>query len=228
MSTLIWCPNPTDIESRLGQTRVKYPKNVRAVNYGYAGVQVIPTLYGYVSEQGEVPTVEAMCRHLWQYHEDDPKREEEAQRRTEKLVLDFYRELHTFGLLVRHDAFGLVRYSKAVDIDLGVDYLARISQVLLRTAPRTPSQIGIQAAMGARHAFEAGGYYQQQKARRKSARGAQGWHGPLYWLTNEHRPATVVQPSGVWLFTRRHIADLVEQVSPSHEVAVSVKMFSDN
>lgn len=228
MDTMIWAPDPGEVEYKLTHTSVSYPKNVREINFGYAKVQVIPTLYKYVCSQGEVPEVNGLCKYLWQFHEFNPEREAEAKLRTEKLVLDFYRELHTFGLLAKHNAFGMVRYSKATDIDMGVDYLARISQMILSMTPRTPKEVGIQSAIGAKHAYSADGYYQSLKNNRKVSRGAKAWDGPVYWLTNENRPALVSKPSGVWLFTYLHIADLVEEISGAKDVAVQARMFGGN
>lgn len=211
MAVSIWCPNPDEVVYRLRQsTKVKYPKNVKNVNFGYSHIMVVPTLYDYVISAGDVPEVETTCIYLWNLRERDPKREEEARQRTFKLVLDFYRELHTFGLLATHGAFGLVSYAAATDVDLGIDYLGRLSRVRFHLAQ--PGEVGIQSAIGGRES-RLGGRYQVLKAARKVGRGAHTWTGPLYWLTNETRPAMIERQTGTWLFTREHVADLIDSIT---------------
>ena len=122
---------------QLRLTHIVYPRNVRQINFGYQHVAVIPALYAYITELQQVPTPEEACRHLWPLREVDDKRKEETRERTIKLVLDFFRELHTFGLLAKHNAFGLVTYAGATDVDLGVDYTARMG--MLKTAWMAPA-----------------------------------------------------------------------------------------
>ena len=225
---MIWCPDPGEIEMQLRLTHIVYPRNVRQINFGYQHVAVIPALYAYVTELQQVPTPEEACRHLWPLREVDEKRKEETRERTIKLVLDFFRELHTFGLLAKHNAFGLVTYAGATDVDLGVDYTARMG--MLKTAwmalasSRIAKEVGIQAQIGGKSSYDPDGRYQQVKRCRKERRGAGRWDGPIYFLTNANRPALISKPSNTWLFTWQHIGDLVDEIIRPNNIAIQLNL----
>ena len=226
----VWCPDPGEVEMvlRLAGPNIVYPRNAREVNRGYAHLQVIPTLYDFVTSCQRVPTPEESCNHLWQLREHEEKYRDEIKRRTIKLVLDFYRELHTFGLLAKHVAFGLVTYAGAVDIDLGVDYTASLSLIKMHWLAGTCVQdVGIQARIGGRDSRSPVGYYVQSKENRRRARGAGSWPGVIYELNNANRPALICKPTNTWLFTPGHINDLVNAIVHCSAIGIVVSKDSD-
>jgi hypothetical protein len=215
VSTLIWSPDPGDVEMRLREEKkYKYPANARKINLGYGSKAVVPLLYGRVCELGDLPGIADMCNYLWQFREDVDKRHLfEVKMRTIKLVIDFYRELHTFGLLVKHPAFGLVRYKGAVDVDLGVDFIVRLSKVYTHWSSIGDIEIGVQAQCRLWPNGNEPDVLSAKKEWRKRRRGAGVWEGSLYHLTNRQRPALVIRPISAWLFTPDHIKDLVKEIT---------------
>ncbi len=220
METLTWVPNPLEIEHKLSITELVYPGNVRTLNAGYSHMSVIPFMYEHVCTKGKVPGVDEVARYLWQYRQGST---EEVRQRTIKLTLDFFRELHTFGLLTKAAAFGLVKYSKAADVDLGIDYEVSISSYFLSFAATDSEIVGIQAAIGAKRSWDRNGHFQNLKARRKRRRGAATWDGPVYWLTNKNRKAAWVKESHVMIFTPGHIDDLVDEITGSADEDIGIQ-----
>jgi hypothetical protein len=233
--TNIWFVKHSEVLYKLQQSGIKYPTfkrtgmHMRDINAGYKNAPVIPLLYGYVQTQGRLPAPELCARWLYDNHADETEKRTERKeviQRTIKLVLDFYRELHTFGLLASNDFFGVVRYAKVDDIDLGVDYTAEVSEAQQLI---TLDKIGVQAAIGDARAYTREGYFQPVKAARKLTRtgGALKWDGPIHWLTNEFRRAAYEPVSGTLLFTEAHVADLVEEVAGQGIVRTAVQADAD-
>lgn len=229
--TSIWYVKPDEVLYKLQNSGVQYPTrrrtgglNVASINRGYAHATVIPLLYEYVQSQERLPDTTACARWLYDTHANEIEKaayRKEVRWRTVKLVLDFYRELHTFGLLAAHDYFGLVRYAKVDDVNLGVDYTAEVSERHVSDLDK----IGVQAAMGYGRAYDKSGYFQSLKARRKRLRNgaSPAWDGPIHWLTNESRPAVYDRTSGVMLFSDQHVQDLVDEVSAASVVRTAVQ-----
>jgi len=210
--SIIWYPDPSEIAYKLDQTEFKYPKGVKFINAGYRDTPVIPTLYNVVCDMAAVPIPRVLMRHLWVNHRDSDLRESQRKEvidRTVKLVFDFYREIHLFGLLAKNGAFGLVKYSKATDISLAIDYLVSLASHISVFVPY--SQTGIQAAIGAPRAYRADGYFQRIKEGRRKQRGDKSWSGEVRWITNETIPA-VRTKSKVLLFTDEHVRELVDGI----------------
>lgn len=228
---IVYSPNPADVAYRLQQANWRYINTAnRNDDWAYSKISAIPILFQYVATRKEIPTLDECCHHLWQYHNSEPidkaittatkaAMTNMAKDRTRKLVMDFFRELHTFGLLSHHQLFGSVRYAKGEDIYLNVDFTAMPSLVLASVVVnRHP--IGIQSAMRNKWSDE---QFTMLKERRKTKRDCDHgtWDGPIYWLTNKDNP-NVLRAGGCWLFTPKHIDDLVEQMKPSGESRVAI------
>lgn len=228
---IVYSPNPADVVFRLQQANWPYINSAsRNDDWAYSKVSAIPVLFQYVATRKEIPTLDECCHHLWKFCNTGPidnattpaaraEKTKMARERTKKLVMDFFRELHTFGLLSHHQLFGSVRYAKGEDIYLNVDFTAMPSLVLASVVmERHP--IGIQSAMRNRWSNDE---FTMLKERRKTRRDYDHgtWDGPIYWLTNKDNPK-VLRAGGCWLFTQKHIDDLVEQMKPGRESKVAI------
>lgn len=231
MMTELWHVKHGEVLYKLQRSGIKYPTkkrtgmDIRNINAGYGHTAVIPLLYEYVVQQRVgLPYPQQCATWLYENHANVVERErheKEVKWRTVKLVLDFYRELHTYGLLVAHDFFGSVRYAKAHDIDLGVDYTAYVSE-LNRVIGL--DKVGVQAAIGSNKAYAINGYFQKLKAGRKASRNCgAAWDGPIHWLTNENRSAEYERESGVLLFSSGHVQDLVDEIAGQGIVLTAVQ-----
>jgi len=229
---IVYSPNPRDVEYRLRQADWRYANSAtRGDDWVYNNFAVIPELFKYVATQKEIPSLEDCARYLWQYKNNsyitenaEPGKGQNAlvcvaRARTKKLVMDFYRELHTYGLLSHHMAFGNVRYAKGEDIYRNVDFTAMPSLVMAEVIlVRQP--IGIQSAMRSKWDDD---QFSKLKAKRKLSqnRSEDYWDGPLYWLTNKNNP-NVTKAGGCWLFTEQHISELIEQMKPQNEANIAI------
>lgn len=198
--------NPLDVEERLKQAGWKYRNSgSREEDYVYANVGVIPALFRFVSMSSRVPTCDECARHIWPLRTARQNDEELARARTRKLVMDFMRDLHTYGLLTKHAAFGMVRYQKGMDLGYNVDFTSSLALHL----GYEEDDIGIQCSMKASWSEVD---FVALKERRRARRQAREWTGPHFLLTNKDRPQ-VLRAGGCWLFTPAHIDDLVEEIS---------------
>lgn len=218
----IYYPNPSEIVYRLTEANWKYV-NDRGSDFAYSNVTAIPLLFAYVVERERMPSAADCANYLWGFRAKalikTGRDNELARMRTRKLVQDFFRELHTFGMLAQSNLFGSVRYAKAEDIDLGVDYTAILSTKLAVDSDR----LGIQSAM--RVNWKNDQFTKIKEGRRGSRGSEKKWTGPIYWITNENRREESV--GGVWLFTPEHVQDLVEEIlgkSLSDTVAIQIRM----
>jgi len=208
----IFYPSPQDVEFRLKEAGWKYINN-RAGDFTYAQFAAIPALFEYVVECKRVPPLLDLAKHLWQFRAKGIRTDKDielAKGRTRKLVQDFYRELHTFGLLAQSTIFGSVRYAKVEDITLGVDYTAVLSLAI----PSNEEAIGIQAAM--RDNWTNDVFTSMKQARQNRRNSSEKWDGPIYLLTDKHR--SHVSLGGVWLFTQDHVNDLMYEIIGNNEV----------
>jgi len=225
---VIWYPDPQEISYKLDKTDLKYPRNVKYINAGYKNTPVIPSLYNVVCQMEEVPVPDILMRYLWDNHRDKDLQESQRKEvidRTIKLVFDFYREIHLFGLLAKNGSFGLVKYSKATDISLAIDYLVSLASHISVFVPY--SQIGVQAAIGAKRSYKQNGYFQRIKQERRKRRGDKKWSGEVKWVTNEKTPA-VRTKSNVLLFTGKHVKELVCDITgTSKKIGIQQEMNYD-
>jgi len=212
----LFSPHPDDVVYQLRGAGWDYRNTpARTQDVGFADIRAFPFLFKFVKERQQVPPM-AICKEALLAHRDEPPdglgREERqewigwADARAQKLVMDFYRELHTFTLL---QPLGSVSYRGILDIDLGVDFLISLTQEIQAQRPNRESLVGVQAAMRHPKWWNEQGedYFTALKRARLRRRGGHEWRGETYWLTNRVRPYDQ-SVGGVWLFGPDHIEDL--------------------
>jgi hypothetical protein len=215
-----------EVEFRLEHAHFRYPTRAEAdPELGWGHVAVIPELFDWVTQEGTLPSVDASAQFLMGRCDPRYAHLPMVRRRGEKLVLDFYRDLHTYALLCGCELFGQVVYRKAFDIS-NVDYLARL-RARFAAFWGFDDALAVQAQMRARWPTE-GDPYTQLKAERRKSRGQLSlWPGKVYLLTNRERPPWK-QIARVWLFGPSHIRDLADEVSadlaPVTPTAVAIQM----
>lgn len=217
-----------EVEFRLEHSPFQYPTLAEAdPERGWGKVAVIPQLFDYVTQTGDLPNVATTASFLMTLCEPRYAAEAKVRRRGEKLVLDFYRDLHTYALLCECWLFGQVLYQKALDVR-NVDYLARLrSRWAAHWGYNDP--LAVQAMMRARWS-EFGDPWSELKSQRRVGRGMTVEpERKLYLLTNRDRVAWK-QIARVWLFGPTHIKDLAEIISADlaptalSEVAIQTRM----
>src|SRR5262252_459731 len=200
-----------EVEFKLKYSPFQYPSLAEAdPERGWGHVPVIPEMFEYVTQAGELPSVATTASFLMTLCDPRYARDSKVRRRGEKLVLDFYRDLHTYGLLCDCWLFGQVLYQKALDVN-NVDYLARLqSRWAAYWGYNAP--VGVQAMMRA-HWSEFGDPWSDLKVARRARRHAVlERNSKLYLLTNRQRSAWK-QIARVWLFGPDHIRDLADEIS---------------
>jgi hypothetical protein len=225
----IYSVRADEVEFRLEHAPFRYPTKADPADpeLGWGHVAVIPELFEWVTNEGDLPSVESTAVYLMSLCNPRYAERPLVRRRGEKLVLDFFRDLHTYGLLCECSLFGQVVYKKALDVT-NIDYLARLrARWAAHWGFNEP--VAVQAMMRARW-FADGDAWSVVKEERRGRRGnAPAWDGKLYLLTNRQRPPWK-QIAGVWLFGPQHIRDLADEVSsdlapePPMQVAIQMRM----
>lgn len=206
--------NPHEVEYKLRKANWGYTNTQsRSDDVGFANVGVFPILYLYVIQERQVPDLDAMLHHLMHFCEPHYRQDKRAHTRAKKLVQDFCRDLHTFGLLSHTPDIASVSYQKGMDLRYNVDYLARLLSSLVDSYHIGSEEIGVQASMMHPKRWDRlGDSFLALKSHRRSNRTqVKNWDGPLYWLTNKDRPYAK-SIGGVWLFGEAHIHDLMDEI----------------
>jgi hypothetical protein len=200
-----------EVEFRLEHAPFHYPMLAEAdPELGWGHIAVIPELFDWITREGNLPSVASTAAFLMGLCDPRYADRSTVRRRGEKLVLDFFRDLHTYALLCNCDLFGQVVYQKALDVK-NIDYLARLRA---RWAARWgySDPVAVQAQMRARWSADSDAW-SELKAERRTRRGATlERQEKLYLLTNRSRPPWK-QIARVWLFGPTHIRDLADEVS---------------
>jgi len=217
-----------EVEYRLEHAQFKYPTLAEAdPELGWGHIAVIPELFDWVTQEGDLPTCDQTAQFLMALCDPRYAHLPLVRRRGEKLVLDFYRDLHTYALLCGCELFGQVVYRKALDIS-NVDYLARLRSRFAAFWGFNDA-LAVQAQMRAKWPVEGDAWARVKAERRERRHQLPLWEGKVYFLTNRDRPPWK-QISRVWLFGPRHIRDLADEVSadlspkPSTAVAIQMRM----
>lgn len=205
--------NPEEVVYWLGEAAFRYPRTKNTDQYkGWGKVAVIPKLYNFTVHRKAFPGPGVAMKLLMLHCDPRYHKNERVIRRGQKLYMDFAREMHTMGLLQRCPLFGYVEYQKALDLNYNVDYIASLLSSLIAENANLSGEIGIQAAMRMRWPDGDGeDAWEKKKAHRRRRRGAKEWKGPLFWLTNRHRPYAQ-EVNGCWLFGPEHVADLASEI----------------
>lgn len=209
----------------LGKASFSYPRNRRECDFAYSPKYVnepfFPACYNYVCNHGCVPSINKLARYMYDNHSFCAKNEPtNTQRkcvveRTKKLVMDFFRDLHTLTLL--SDRFGSVFYEKGNDINLNVDYTTVLKSYLMHwLASGNEYDIGIAAAMMSHFEWQKQENYIQVKKERRRQRAEEKaidgqFNGEIFQLNNETR-GHKTKVKGCWLFGKEHIDDLLSDI----------------
>lgn len=221
-------PDPSEVIYKLSRYANKYPPNKYCKDAAFAHVTVIPNLFDYVDHLGDLPTPDVLYNHIMTTYCDkrywnEKNKDTYAEWRGVKLVLDFYREMHTYGLLIQSGLFGFVKYGKALDINLNVDFLVRILSYLVAMVHKNP-KAGIQAMMRSKHQWSTGDKWSLIKAERRARRtqGVVQFEGDIYYLTNKDIPFDK-NVNGVWLFGLQHVKQLREQILDEKPIEAGIQ-----
>jgi hypothetical protein len=226
----IFLPNPDNVAYELEQARLKYPPNDRRNDWAFAKTPVMPICYKYVVLKGEIPPIAELgnfvIKSAWpNLSEHSEPHRNSVHTRARKLVMDFYRDLHTMGLLGLK--FGSVTYERGMDISFNVDYIVTPKRYLFvfENVPRN-EKLAVASAMMHPRNWRNPENDIAEKKRRRERRGCKEWGGEIFWLTNMtrqfHRSV-----NGVWLFGQAHINDLLEDIKakysngPDNRVGIS-------
>ena len=210
----IFSVHPEAVEYELRQISGDYNNSkTRSDDIGFAHTAAIPVLYKYTVKIARTPSYDELLSHLMQYCEEKYRNDPRAEARARKLVKDFYRDLHTFGLLTHGPIFASVAYQKGLDIRYNVDFLASLQKPMLIQCLEPQESVGVQAAMLHPRNWEKEGedFIDLKQRRRRKRRETIEWKGKTYWLTNKDRYYDKAI-GGVWLFGPDHIRDLVEEI----------------
>jgi len=210
----IFYPDPDEVVYQLERSPMKkyaFSHNP-GDDFGFASVAAMPILYRYTIQLKKVPTILNSVNHLVKFAE--PHRDDQGgqiKMRAYKLIQDYFRELHTFGLLAQE--FASVSYEKGLDIGYNVDFVTQLRSRLVNQLYRKVDQIGIQAQMMHSKRWRGQGRnFLDIKARRRAKRQQRKeWDGAIFYLTNKSRRAARIV-NGVWLFGEDHVSDLVDEV----------------
>lgn len=215
MSDKILTVNPNEVEYKLEEANWGYVNtNKRSDDVGFGNVSVFPVLYSYVADCCYLPSLGESYRHLMALHCDKKyKRDHRAYRRAKKLVQDFYRDLHTYGLLGQTTEISVVTYQKGLDLRYNIDYVIGLSSSFMDDYQTKYELVGVQATMmHPRNWKKKGVDFRKVKFGRRQRRGnIKSWEGPMYWLTNRDRPYAKSIGS-VWLFGQEHVRDLMDKI----------------
>lgn len=226
----IWSPNPNAVAYELEKTS-KVP-HYRAVfktkdrykkDKGFATVAAIPILFSYASGLDSFPSVEDASIYLYKFCEPEYKHTQDAKNRTIKLTYDFFREMHTYGLLTQNNAFGKVGYEAGKDLGYNVDFTATLQSYLSHFVKSNDNNdFGIQSTVRASFNVD----YDVVKARRRSKNEMKEWRGQVFELSNRTNKTIERTRSGVWLLTQKHIHQLIEEITGggSQSAGVMVKL----
>lgn len=168
----------------------------------------IPLLYRYVAENDRHWTPDRLKNYLIHLRTQQPifppqgRSETDIEKRANKLVLDFCRELHTYGLLSICRKLAHVKYEKIKDVQRNVDYTACLS--------KKRELFGVQASM--RNNWNDQQFDRMKRRRRNCYVDNMPFTGPLFFLTNKDIPGKRCAKTGTWLFTDDHIENLVEEI----------------
>lgn len=215
----IFNPNPDEVIYQMSKADFRYTNTKsRSDDVGFGKVAVIPALFNFTIQTGKVPRPDECVAHVMTLVDSRYTSDLRAKKRAQKLTLDFYRDLHTLGLLGPH--FAHVTYQKGHDIRLNVDFLAALKSYILELCGVDISSIAVQAKMF--HPREwakvennvPGNYielHEQRRLRQSSNKEIMEWDGPLYYISNQNRPYHK-SVNSVWLFGSGHVHDLMEQI----------------
>jgi uncharacterized phage-associated protein len=205
--------NPLAIEICLNKADFDYPfKGVASFGKGWNNFPVIPALYRKFCELGRPLFPDEAMKYLMDHCDPRYRNDETVKRRGQKLYLDSCRELHTWGLLLQCPVLASVRYQKALDIKMGVDFLASL---LLKLRTTDTDMIAIQSMM--RGNFppdwtpENDRFNTIKRGRQQRRNNNDQWNGPIFYLTNKKRPY-YKSIHKCWLFGPQHIFDLAEEL----------------
>lgn len=204
-------PDPDEVLYKLSKAANVYPPNKYVKDYAFAHVTVIPNLFDYVDRLGDLPEPDQLYQYIMKmYCPDEYKDDSFSEWRAIKLVFDFYREMHSFGLLIRSGLFGFVKYGKALDVNMNVDFLVRL-KTFLQENYIGKSGAGVQCMM--RSNWRDGDIWEAIKQSRRMRRnaGANEFEGKIYPMTNRNIPCAK-KVKGVWLFGEKHIKELREMM----------------
>lgn len=220
MDLRIFIPNKDEVLFQLGKSNWGYV-NDRGTDWAFCNMAVYPTLFNLVVTRGAIPSLSDAVSYLCSARLDTDDREYSDRdkraifARAKKLTQDFYRDLHTMGLL--SSKFGNVIYQKGLDIGMNIDFEAMLKSYLfnMRATAAVPSVVGIQSAMMHPREWRKPNNHIHNKEKRRQSRGATPYSGKVFWLTNQTRPyASSV--GGVWLFGDKHVSDLIEDIKAEH------------
>jgi len=212
----IYSINPLVVIRKLEQCSINNYVNNRESDWAFSHLPVIPLLFEETINKRNDWTPDYLVKFLYQVWSDNkPDCFEELLKekgvevarmqlksRAEKLVLDFCRELHTFGLLSMNMFFDHVFYEKVSDLSMNLDYSASLVD--------NPTEIGVQASM--RYNWNDSTYDKWKQNRRNAKKENREFEGPLFYLTNKEVKHSICQNTGVWLFNQKHIDSLIETI----------------
>ena len=185
---------------------------ILSVNPDEVEYQLKPVLYKYIVNNGKASDADTLLAHLMSHCDPRYIDDERALNRAKKLVCDFYRDLHTYGLLSHEPFFASVAYQKGLDLRFNVDYVVEVRSLILDRCLNPTRENAVQSAMMAPWNWDKEDNFINLKRRRRIRRGnMKEWTGPIYWLTNKDIPYAC-NAGGTWLFGSKHISALVEEI----------------
>lgn len=217
--------NPASVVNKLTLCDLDRYTNRTNTDWAFRHLPVIPMLFAETIKQGRnwnpadlkkflinqwMETPPNCCQIIapksvkisgWHW-DGTPYTSKDVYERANKLVLDYCRELHTYGLLSMSVFFSHVLYEKASDVSKNLDYSAALMTDY--------SEVGIQAAM--RAGWRQENYDKWKEYRRDARKNNEMFIGPLFYLTNKSIKADICPKTGVWLFNNQHIENLIETI----------------
>lgn len=204
--------NSDDVIYELEKATFKY-YNDRSTDWVFSDKSFFLTCYEYIISCRQIPSLDEIEKHIigtligWQKYQDQDQ--EAIRTRTRKLVMDFFRDLHTMGLLASHFS---VFYEAELDTGFNVDYVVVPKKYNPKFVNTPQLQLGIAAAMQHPRQWRNSEVNDISiKKKRRGRRNCKEWKGKLFWLTNRTRPFSNAI-NGVWLFGPEHINDLIDDI----------------